>query len=199
MIAEAADGARARILAAAAIELRQIGPRRMTVSGIAHRLGMSHANVYRYFDGKPGLIDAVLNSWLRGLEMRLQEIVDGPDPADDKLERFLATLSRAYVETRAQDAALFALLAEPVAGMSEPDRHRRRIEAWVARIVEEGIATRLFGGSDSRRAAALALDLAHRFCDAGSVFRAGTGSGAGDGRRDRVIRAAVRALISRGQ
>jgi AcrR family transcriptional regulator len=197
MIAEAAEGARARILAAAAIELRQIGPKRMTVSGIAHRLGMSHANVYRYFDGKPGLIDAVLNGWLRGLEMRLQEIVDGPDPADDKLERFLATLSRAYVETRVQDPALFALLAEPVQSMAEPERHRHRVEAWVMRVVEEGIATRLFGGSDARRAAMLALDLAHRFCDAGSVSRAAPSAGSGDGRRDRVIRAAVRAMISR--
>lgn len=195
MTGEVAEGARARLLGAVATELRQIGPRRITVSGIAARVGMSHANVYRYFDGKAGLLDAVLNGWLRALEARLQEIVDGPDPADDKLERFLTMLARAYADTRAQDGAVFALLAEPEAGMREAERHRKRIEAWVMRIAEEGIATRLFGGSDARRAATLALDLAHRFCDPAAVWQAqGVPS---DGRSDRAMRAAMRALLGR--
>ncbi|MCA1952561.1 MAG: TetR/AcrR family transcriptional regulator [Hyphomicrobiales bacterium] len=197
MTGEPAESARARILAMAATELRQIGPQRLKISGIARRAGMSHANVYRHFDGKAGVLDALLGQWLRGLEARLQEIVDGPDPADDKLERFLATLSRAYAETRAQDRALFALLAEPFAGMLEPARHRRRVETWTIRIADEGIATRLFGGSDARRAAALALDLAHRFCDPAALSCAESGIPAGDGRRERVVRWAVRALTGR--
>ena len=191
------EGTRARLLAAAALEIRQIGPKRMTISGIAGRLGMSHANVYRYFSDKQAIIDAVLNLWLRGLELRLQEIVDGPDPADDKLERFFATLTRAYAETLAQDAPLFRLLAEPGEGRAEGERHRRRIEAFVERIVEEGNVTRLFSGGDSRRMALLTLDLAHRFCDPAAIYLADRVPGATDARRDRVIRWAVRAMIGR--
>lgn len=192
-----AESTRVRLLVAAALEIRQIGPKRMTISGLAGRLGMSHANVYRYFHDKQAIIDAVLNAWLRTLETRLQEIVDGPDPADDKLERFLATLTRAYAETLVQDPALFHLLAEPGECASEPERHRKRIETFAERIVEEGNVTRLFSGGDTRRMAVLALDLAHRFCDPGTIWRGDRQQGALDSRRDRVIRWAVRALTAR--
>ena len=191
------ESTRARLLAMAATEIRQIGPKRMTISGLAGRLGMSHANVYRYFPGKQAILDAVLNAWLRGLETRLQEIVDGPDPADDKLERFLATLTRAYAETMAQDAPLFHLLAEPGEGGGEAERHRRRIESFAERIVEEGNVTRLFSGGDSRRMAQLALDLAHRFCDPGTLWRLDRQQTGLDSRRDRMIRWAIRALTVR--
>ncbi len=191
------EGPRARLLAAASIEIRQIGPKRMTISGLAGRIGVSHANVYRYFANKQAILDAVLNAWLRVLEARLQEIVDGPDPADDKLERFLATLTRAYAETRTQEPALFHLLAEPGEGAGEAQRHRRRLEGFVEHIVEEGNATRLFSGGDVRRMAILALDLSHRFCDPGAVWRGDQPQAASDLRRDRVIRSAVRSLVGR--
>ncbi len=191
------EGTRARLLAAAALEIRQIGPKRMTISGLAGRLGMSHANVYRYFSDKQAIVDAVLNAWLRVLETRLQDIVDGPDPADDKLERFLATLTRAYGETCLHDPSLFQLLAEAGPGAEETARHRQRLEALVERIVEEGNVTRLFSGGEPRRMALLALDLAHRFCDPATLWRLDRQQGASDSRRDRVIRWAVRALIAR--
>lgn len=191
------EGTRARILAIAAVEIRQIGPKRMTISGLAARLGMSHANVYRHFSGKPAILDAVLNTWLRELETRLQEIVDGPDPADDKLERFFTTLGRAYAETFRQDASLFCLLGAPDLAAREAERHARRVDSFVERIAEEGIATRLFAGSDARRLAALALDLTHRFCDPAALSKAGATQAGLDARRDRVIRWAIRALTGR--
>ena len=144
-----------------------------------------------------GIVDAVLNTWLRGLETRLQDIVDGPDPADDKLERFFTTLTRSYGETIAQEPALFQLLAEAGVASSEAERHRKRIESFVERIVEEGNVTRLFSGGDTRRMAMLTLDLAHRFCDPATVWRADRQQAGLDGRRDRVIRWAIRALTAR--
>ena len=48
---------------------------------------MTHANVYRYFPSRAALVDAVVDVWLKATERRLAEIADGPDPADDKLER----------------------------------------------------------------------------------------------------------------
>lgn len=190
------DTTRARILSAAALEIRQIGPRRMSVSGVAARLGMSHANVYHYFASKAALVEAVLNGWLRGIEVRLQEIVDGPDPADDKLERFLTTLARAYAEAQKGDGAVFRLLAEPVAAAREAERHARRVEGWLERIAEEGISTRLFHVSEARRAAQLASDLAAAFCDPRVVLMR-AGDAVSEPRRDRAIRAAVRALVGR--
>ena len=190
------DDTRARLLAAAALEIRQIGPRRMSVSGVAAKLDMSHANVYHYFTGKAALIEAVLNAWLRPIELRLQEIVDGPDPADDKLERFLTTLARAYADGQRNDSAIFRLLAEPLVAPREIERHIKRIEGWRERICEEGISTRLFSGPDARRAAQLAGDLSATYCDP-RVLGLRENEMAIEQRRDRVIRAAVRALVGR--
>lgn len=190
------DGTRQRLVTTAALEIRQIGPRRMSVSGVAARLGMSHANVYHYFADKKALIEAVLNGWLRGVEVRLQEIVDGPDPADDKLERFLTTLARAYAEAQRSDPAVFRLLAEPILTQREAERHTRRIEGWLERIAEEGISTRLFSLPEARRGAQLASDLAAAYCDPRVLFVRAQ-EGVSDQRRDRAIRAAVRALVGR--
>ena len=194
---EAVEGVRFRLIAAAGTEIRQIGPRRMTISGIAGRLGMSHANVYRYFADKNGLIEAVLNGWLRVIEQRLQDIVDGPDPADDKLERFLATLARAYAEGVSQDPAVFQLLVETEHAPTEAERHRRRIETLVEQIIEEGNVTRLFSGGDSRRMAVLALDLSCRFCEPAMVWAGRAAAVGSEARRDRVIRWSVRAMSGR--
>lgn len=193
----AGDTVRSRLIAAAALEIRQIGPRRMTISGLAGRLGMSHANVYRYFADKSALVTAVLNGWLRPVEQRAQDIVDGPDPADDKLERFLSGIARSYAEAAHQDPAIFQLLAEPEFAPDEAERHRRRVEALTERIIEEGNVTRLFSGGDSRRMAVLALDLACRFCDPGTVWKDRAGTVGSEARRDRVIRWVVRAMSGR--
>lgn len=193
----APEGTRGRILATALTEIRQIGLARMRISGVAARLGMSHANVYRYFADKAAIVDAILNDWLRPLELRLQDIVEGPDPADDKLERFLATLTRAYAETHRQDPALFRLLAGGTTSGTEALRHRRRIESLIERIIEEGNVTRLFQGGDTRRLGTLVLDLTHRFRDPVAVQEAGSEDNASDVRRDRAIRATIRAISVR--
>lgn len=192
----APEATRARLIAAASAEIRKIGPRRMAILHVAASLGMSHANVYRHFSDKTGLLDAVLNVWLKALEQRLGEIVDGPDPADDKLERYFSTLSRGYAETLKGDPAMFSLLAAPEKRAAEPPRHRQRVLQQVSRIVEEGISTRIFSGGDARRSAQLAFDLAHRFIDPSALAAAGTDV-ASDGRRDRTIRSVIRAMVAR--
>lgn len=188
------ENTRARLIAAAAADIRQIGAKRMTILGLAERLGMSHANVYRFFADKTALVDAVLNTALRSLEMRLAEIVDGPDPAHDKLERFLTTWMRAYAEMSKADGAVFALFSSPSASGREAERHYKRLEDLTARIVEEGIATRLFSGSETRRSVALVLDLTYRFTDPVAVVGNAREQGASDVRRDRLIRAVIRIL-----
>lgn len=192
--ADLAANTRARLIELAREDIRQIGPARLTVLGIARRLGMSHANVYRFFTDKHALVDAVLHGWLAGLEVRLGEIVDGPDPADDKLERFLTALSRAYAETQENDAQVFALLAQPGKASKEAVRHRRRVAELLGRVVEEGIATRLFSGNDARRLGLLVFDLAYKFVDPSAVLNAG---GTSAQQRDRAMQAIIRVVSYR--
>ncbi len=159
-----------RILELASDHLRRFGPRRTTIVGIAEAAGMSHANVYRYFPSKQALFEAVTSLWLKPLEAELRLIVEGQDPAYDKLERALAALQRAYREKRDADPVLFKLLCEAIEkGHVVARKHRNRVQTEIQAIVEEGIGSGSFRLNDRRRAMSLVFDLAHRFIQPVSI------------------------------
>lgn len=154
----------ARILELAGDHLRRFGPGRFTVVGVAEQLGMSHANVYRYFSSKSGLLEAVTAQWLKPIETGLREIADSPDPARDKLERMLTGLHRAYREKLQSDPHLFAVFADSVrASGGVARKHRNRIQTELRRVLEEGMASAAFAGDEQNRALALIFDATHRF------------------------------------
>lgn len=159
-----------RILELASDHLRRFGPRRTTIVGIAEAAGMSHANVYRYFPSKEALFEAVTSLWLKPLEEELRVIVQGQDPAYDKLERALTALQRAYREKRDADPILFRLLCDAIEkGGGVARKHRNKVQNDIQAIVEEGIGSGVFRMQDRRRAMALVFDLAHRFIQPVSI------------------------------
>jgi AcrR family transcriptional regulator len=159
-----------RILELAADHLRRFGPKRTTIVGIAEAAGMSHANVYRYFPSKQALFEAVTALWLQPLERQLRLVVEGQDPAYDKLERALAALQRAYREKLDVDPILFRLLCEAIEkGHVVARKHRNKVQSEIQTIVEEGINSGSFRLNDRRRAMALVFDLAHRFIQPVSI------------------------------
>ena len=162
---KAADApADARLLAVAADHLRRLGPREVTVVGIAQAAGMTHANVYRYFPSKAALVDAIAERWLKSLEALAAEIADAPDPADDKLERLIQALSRAHRDLLADDPHLFDVYCEAVeTSRALVRKHRARLRQLFERVLDEGIATGKFDPRDRDRALAFITDAAHRF------------------------------------
>jgi len=100
-----------RILTVAGEHLRKFGLKRFTVVAVAEEAGMTHANVYRYFPSKGALIDAVVDVWLKATERRLADVADGPDPADDKLERLILALAKANRDLLTEEPHLFAALS----------------------------------------------------------------------------------------
>ena len=131
---------------------------------------MSHANVYRYFPSKQALFEAVTSQWLKPLERELRLVVEGQDPAYDKLERALTALLRAYREKCDADPILFRLLCESIEkGHVVARRHRNKVQTEIQAIVEEGIAAGSFRMNDRRRAMSLVFDLAHRFIQPMSI------------------------------
>lgn len=154
----------ARILEVAAEHVRRLGAARLTVLGVGRALGMSHANVYRYFPSRAALLDAVTAQWLKPVEAQIAEAAEAQDPAYDKLERMFGALHRAYREKLDRDPALFDLFVEA----AEADRpvaraHRARWTGHVQRVIEEGANARSLAGADVRRSIALLFDSLHRF------------------------------------
>ena len=160
----------ARIVETAAAHVRRFGRDRMTIVGVATELGMSHANIYRYFPSKEALLEALTMHWLRPIEAGLHEIADAPDPAHDKLERMLAGLFRGYRDKLETDPELFAIFAIAVRhGSGAGRKHRNRLQSELQRVIEEGIATSAFAGADVRRCLALVFDVMYRFIHPGAV------------------------------
>lgn len=158
------DRVEARLIAIAADHIRRFGPERVTVVAVAREAGMSHANVYRFFPSKAGLVEAVVVAWTRSVELALGDIASAPDPADDKLERFLTAWSRAHREALDRDPAIYAAFA----GFWEARRdsiaaHRARVRAFLASILDEGIEPGPFRIRDEERAAAFVADAMQRF------------------------------------
>ncbi|MFN3889960.1 MAG: TetR/AcrR family transcriptional regulator [Beijerinckiaceae bacterium] len=185
-----------RILRIAADHVRKFGLERTTVVSIAAEAGMSHANVYRYFPSKDSLVDALTDHWLKPIETGLHEIADAPDPADDKLERILSAIHRAYRNKVETDPNLFAIFAGAVeAGRALARRHRGRVQAEIQRVLEEGMGGGVFRPGDLRRATSLVFDGLHRFIHPVSIrLDRDVPREQIDARFERITRVVLRAL-----
>ena len=160
----ALDSTDARILAIAAEHVRRYGFAKTTVTAVAREAGMTHANVYRYFPSKEALADSITAAWLRPIEQLLAEVVDAPDPADDKLERMILALAGAHRDKLEQDPQLFDLHVEAFEAMRGVARkHRARIRTLLDRVIEEGAASGLFHLRRQERAAVFLFDMVFRF------------------------------------
>lgn len=164
------SSANVRLLAIAADHVRRFGARRLTVVAVAEAAGMTHANVYRYFPSREALLDAVANAALRPVEALLSDIAGAPDPADDKLERMVLALARAYRDLLEHDAAAFGIYAEAVEGnRGIARRHRGRARMLFERVVDEGVATGVFSVRDRQRALSFLTDALFRFTHPAAV------------------------------
>jgi AcrR family transcriptional regulator len=154
----------ARLLRVAAEHLARFGARRLTVVGVAEEAEMTHANVYRYFPSKSELIDAVAGQWLKEVEATLADIADSPDPADDKLERFVLAIAGSYrvcAETNPHVFDVYVSAVEHSRGIAR--KHRGRQLRLLERVVEEGIATDVFRPKDKDKAIAFVIDASQRY------------------------------------
>ncbi|SIQ62261.1 MULTISPECIES: TetR family transcriptional regulator [unclassified Bosea (in: a-proteobacteria)] len=187
-----------RILSVAGEHLRRFGLKRFTVVAVAEEAGMTHANVYRYFPSRVALVDAVVDVWLKATERKLADIADGPDPADDKLERLILGLAKANRDLLHEEPHLFAALSLAVAKRHAISRRNRtRVRALFERVVDEGIATGVFEPRDRDRAIAFVIDATHRFIHPASLALEGDVPQASvDARLSTLIRVILRVLGS---
>ncbi|MBJ6127258.1 TetR/AcrR family transcriptional regulator [Microvirga splendida] len=165
-LGKGADSAPAdsRLLAIAADQLKEFGPRHITVVGIADAAGMTHANVYRYFTNKAALIDAVAGQWLRRMEATIADIADSPDPADDKLERLIQAWAQIHRELLTEDRHLFDVYCTATETFRPLVRkHRARMRQLIERVLDEGIVTGKFEPRDREKAHAFISDAVYRF------------------------------------
>src|SRR5262245_65556189 len=93
------DDTRARIIETADAMFRRLGFAKTAVADIAGELGMSPANIYRFFPSKNAIVEAICQRCLAELEGKAWQVARSPGKAGARLERLTVELHRYQKET----------------------------------------------------------------------------------------------------
>jgi len=156
---------RGAIIETAARLFREIGYQKTTVADIARALGMSPANVYRFFSSKSEINQAVARRMMAEVEEAAFAIARGPGTAAERL-RALVTANEAmnaarYISDRKLHDMVEAALSENWPIISE---HVDRIDAALAETIASGMQSGEFACSDPGLAARLVHTACVRYC-----------------------------------
>jgi AcrR family transcriptional regulator len=83
------DDTRERIMETAETLFRRLGYAKTAVADIANELGMSAANIYRFFASKNAIVEAICRRCLSEVENKAWAVARAKGPADQRLERLV--------------------------------------------------------------------------------------------------------------
>lgn len=143
-----------RILDSAERLFRHYGYSKTTVADIARDLGMSPANIYRFFESKNEILQSLCSRMLgTGHELAMQ-IAALPLSAEERLRRYVETEHRLTVETMMDAQKVHEMVVVAIEqNWDVIDRHIDRLTDVVQKIIEDGIAAGEFPQQDARVAA----------------------------------------------
>lgn len=163
---ESAPTTRCRIIATAEQSFREIGYQKTTVADIAKTLKMSPANVYRFFDSKKAINEAVVERLTREVEYLILTIAEAPGlSAADRVSEMILALHRDCLER----CEAFPRVHEMIeAAMTESwDVCRQHVDMIVGvfeRVIAEGVRRGEFAVPDTRIAAGCVHAAVVRYC-----------------------------------
>jgi len=150
------DDTRARIMETAETLFRRMGYAKTAVADIAAELGMSPANVYRFFSSKNAIVEAICQRCLAELEAKAWMVVRAKAPAAERLENlFVAILAynreNLLEEQRVHEVVLVAIEQN----WQAVEAHLNTMRTMVEVILRDGIAAGEFEPVDPRETAEL--------------------------------------------
>jgi AcrR family transcriptional regulator len=165
LIAEHIEGdTRDRILEVAERLFRQIGYQKTTVGDIAKELRMSPANVYRFFESKKAIHQAVARSLMGEVELEAQRIVARPGPVLERFRELLTTVHRMNTERYVGDNKLHEMVE---IAMQEDwgvcVTHMECVAGMIGQMIAQGVASGEFEAADLQLAALCTCTAMMRF------------------------------------
>jgi AcrR family transcriptional regulator len=152
------DDTCARIMDTAEALFRRLGYAKTAVADIAAELGMSPANVYRFFPSKNAIVEAICQRFLADVEGKAWAVARAKGPAGQRIERLILE-SLAYhkenvlTEQRVNDMVLAAIELSWDAIRAHKDVMRTVVEV----ILRDGIEAGEFEPVQPREIAELIL------------------------------------------
>jgi AcrR family transcriptional regulator len=154
MAAPTAHPTRNLILTTAREHLRRFGEDKMTIVDVARALGMSHANVYRFFKNKTEILDAIVDDWLARVEALIDPILHETGWARERIEKVVLELYRRRKSKLQEDGEVYESFRRII--QSRPaavaTRVRRIVEVF-EQLIREGSANGEFRALDPEEAA----------------------------------------------
>lgn len=138
-----------RILEAAEAQFRHYGYSKTTVADVAKDLGMSPANIYRFFGSKSELLEGVCARMLQQSLMLAKAAADLPVSAEERLRRYSMTHFEFTVATMLDERKVHELVVVAIEqSWSVIDRHIDEIQAILTGIIAEGMENGEFAKGD---------------------------------------------------
>ncbi|MBX9643628.1 MAG: TetR/AcrR family transcriptional regulator [Novosphingobium sp.] len=150
--------------------IEERGNSAMTVSDIASRAGMSSANLYRYFDSKEALIEAVAERWFQPKVEIMEEVVNSDLSPRRKMYEFYARRFARLRDEWDRDPIAFANYVE--LGKENFDLIRSYIDLgdhYLATIIGEAMADGHFAGLSVDEAISLVNQMTNVYTNIGSM------------------------------
>jgi len=150
------DDTRARIIATAETLFRRIGFAKTAVADIASELGMSPANVYRFFPSKNAIVEAICKRCLCEVEGKAWAVARSKAPAAQRLERLILEILAYHRENLVTEQRVNELVVAAIEDNWEIIRAHKDLMRNVAELIlRDGIADGEFEALDPRETADL--------------------------------------------
>jgi AcrR family transcriptional regulator len=152
------DDTRARIMETAEALFRRLGFAKTAVADIAAELGMSPANVYRYFPSKNAIVEAICQRCLSDVERQARAVARADGPASDRIERLILEILKYHKDNHLIDKNVNELVLAAIELSWDAIRaHKEVMRATVETILRDGIANGEFEPVEPAETAALVL------------------------------------------
>ena len=152
------DDTRARIIETADTLFRRLGFAKTAVADIAAELGMSPANVYRFFPSKNAIVEAICQRCLATLEEKAWAVARSRGSAASRMERLVLEILAYHRENlvtdqRVNDIVLVAMEHS----WNAIEAHKEAIRGIAEMILRDGIEAGEFEPVDPRETSRLIM------------------------------------------
>jgi AcrR family transcriptional regulator len=130
---------REQIVEAAEEHFSRYGYEKTTVSDLAKAIGFSKAYIYKFFDSKQAIGEAICSKTLSAIVAAVDEAVAGPTSPTEKIRRMFKTLTETSVSLFFNDRKLYDIAASAAGdGWPSARAYAQRIRETLMQIVREG-------------------------------------------------------------
>ncbi|MGF7159438.1 AcrR family transcriptional regulator [Rhodoligotrophos appendicifer] len=144
---------------------RRMGFTKTAVADIAAELGMSPANVYRFFPSKHAIVECICSRCLGEMEAEIRRVQQQDLPVRTRIHAVFQTILRNHLDNFIEERRVHEMVLVAIEhNWQNILAHRERIRTTTAQLLREGIADGSFALHDPEEVSAIFLDCCARFC-----------------------------------